>query len=183
MDCEAAHVGSTVNDDSDDNHDNDEKAPPSDLDTSGEVDQESLTPHTTNMPVMDVPPPLQDMTEQLSRNNMDELDQSASEPETQVTGRRAPAVIWTQDETATMEAAAPVLEVVTAGAAQEPVEEPVFLTARVVSDDEEAEEVDEDLPTSSWLQVGGNNHSRSKTVQTSKPLIEVVASTDFEDLD
>ena len=184
MNCEAAHVGSTVSD----TDDNDDKSAPADLDTSGEVDQESLTPHATNMRVPEVegPPPLQDMSEQLAGEGMGGLDEPRveleTEFETQVTGPRAPVAIWTEDETAAVAAAAPVLEVVTAGAALDVVEEPVFLTARTVSDDE-AEEVDEDLPASSWLRVGGSSRAGVKTVKKGKPMIEVVASTDFEDLD
>eukprot|EP00045_Choanoeca_perplexa_P006377 m.54258 g.54258 ORF g.54258 m.54258 type:complete len:465 (-) comp13611_c0_seq1:38-1432(-) len=179
MNCEAAHVGSTVTLDDDD----DNKQAPADLDTSGEVDQESLTPHATNMPVVDAPPPLQDMSDQLATTNLSELPQSPTNLETtEVTGPRAPAAIWTDDETAQVAAAAPVIEVVTAGAAQEAMVEPVFLTARAVSDDE-AEEVEEDLPMSSWLQMGASSSGRAQTVKKAAPMIQVVSSTDFEDID
>eukprot|EP00730_Choanoeca_flexa_P000954 TRINITY_DN10410_c0_g1_i4.p1 TRINITY_DN10410_c0_g1~~TRINITY_DN10410_c0_g1_i4.p1 ORF type:complete len:490 (+),score=130.87 TRINITY_DN10410_c0_g1_i4:119-1588(+) len=190
MNGEAANVGSTV---TPDESDLDDKAPPSELDTSQEVDQESLTPHTTNMPASDSPPPLQDMSEELAQASLSHAG-LAAEP---VTGPRAPVAIWDDAETAAVPHAERVatpkaadvpdqhddlVEVTTRGAAADPVEEPVFLTARRDSSEDEAEEVmDEDMPGSSWLRVGSSQQQPQHNAR--KPLIEVVASTDFDDLD
>lgn len=140
--------------------------------TSVEEDQETLTPHLSTMPaatsapVSDVPPPLEDMSAELGVSEA-------------ITGPRAPEQIWDDEELNS------VVEPTSSSAAPM-----TFLTAaRDEGADSDAEEVEEELEVRGgpqWLRVGNDATGATATGSggaSGRPKIEILASTDFDDLD